>query len=57
MKSRRKPMGVKFVFAPFVILAWNHAVKPALLEYAKRTDNKWDDAAIEALDSIIKKVL
>lgn len=47
----------KFVFAPFVILAWNHAVKPALLEYAKRTDNKWDDAAIEALDSIIRKVL
>lgn len=49
-------MGSKFDFRPFLLLGWEHALKPALVEFAKRTDNKWDDAAIEAVDSVLKKV-
>jgi hypothetical protein len=40
-----------------VLLVWDGGVKVALKEFAKSTDNKWDDHAVDLLDSVVKQVL
>jgi len=42
---------------PLALLVWSGGIKLALTEFAKQTDNKWDDKAIEMLDAVILQVL
>jgi|DEB0MinimDraft_10_1074344.scaffolds.fasta_scaffold10735_5 hypothetical protein len=41
----------------YVLLIWNSGGKLALTAIAKRTDNKWDDLAVDSIDKVINQVL
>ena len=47
----------KLEWKPLVMMFWEKGLKSALEEFSKRTDNKWDDMAIEMLDGLLKKIL
>jgi hypothetical protein len=37
--------------------AWLEGIKPELEKMVEKTDNKWDDAAVQAVDYLVEKFL